>query len=312
MAVPSDVTNQGGMMINLLGISPGGSLSDRTTGVSRSGGAGFRAAQTYADRHSRRSALGYNGQYATIAIGAPILPHGVLHYEERSCEKVFGWMPFTKRCRSRRTDIELHGMVTRRAGCDTAIQWANETADGSRVAFPRMHSRASLVEAFPSGFMGVMLPDDAFDEESGAEPLFMRLHRQCTRRGIWADLQEVLDWSDGDLSAALATRTAQEELEAMICLFTAAAVWRGRYVAVGDAKTGFFFLPPWDLWQPWAKEALREHRASKRLPHELQVWIDGKRYRAGSPLPHDEHLRRPAPHAAPHSRRSGELVGHAP
>ena len=70
-----------------------------------------------------------------------------------------------------------------------------------------------------------------------------------------------------------------------VCLLTAAAVWAGKYVAIGEPHGGFVFLPPWQLWQPWAGIALHEARSSPRLARQVEVWIDGRAYRASDHVP---------------------------
>jgi hypothetical protein len=68
----------------------------------------------------------------------------------------------------------------------------------------------------------------------------------------------------------------------LLCAVTAVCTWQGMYVAVGEQAGGYFFLPPWPLWQDWAKDALN---ASRRDVQPLEVWIDGMRYGSGERLP---------------------------
>jgi len=65
----------------------------------------------------------------------------------------------------------------------------------------------------------------------------------------------------------------------------AACVWEGKYVAVGEDIGGFFFLPPWNLWQQWAKDALARNRHDRRLTRSVDVWINGKQYSPRHRLP---------------------------
>jgi hypothetical protein len=41
---------------------------------------------------------------------------------------------------------------------------------------------------------------------------------------------------------------------ALICLLTAALAARGTAAIIGDLTGGWFWLPPWSVWQPWAKQ----------------------------------------------------------
>lgn len=69
---------------------------------------------------------------------------------------------------------------------------------------------------------------------------------------------------------------------ALICLLTAAAVAVGRYTAVGDPDGGYFFLPPWDAWDSWARQEIDTQR---RRMDSVEIWIDGARFTALGPLP---------------------------
>lgn len=63
----------------LVGISPGASFSEPTTGICRTGPHGFHMGRTFADKLSRAEALRLDGPSPVIAIGAPVLPKGILH-----------------------------------------------------------------------------------------------------------------------------------------------------------------------------------------------------------------------------------------
>jgi hypothetical protein len=47
----------------------------------------------------------------------------------------------------------------------------------------------------------------------------------------------------------------------------------GRYVAVGEPKGGYLFMPPWSEWADWAK---REIIRQRELRPALEVWVDGE------------------------------------
>ena len=52
----------------------------------------------------------------------------------------------------------------------------------------------------------------------------------------------------------LFARTADhEERAALICAITALLTKQRNFTAVGDEAGGWFFLPPWEVWQPWAR-----------------------------------------------------------
>jgi hypothetical protein len=41
---------------------------------------------------------------------------------------------------------------------------------------------------------------------------------------------------------------------ALICLLTAALAAGGNAAIIGDLTGGWFWLPPWPVWQSWAKQ----------------------------------------------------------
>jgi hypothetical protein len=58
-------------------------------------------------------------------------------------------------------------------------------------------------------------------------------------------------WKDRELRAALIT------------LLTAALAALGTATIVGESTGGWFWLPPWSLWQDWTKKGLEG--AAKRM-----------------------------------------------
>jgi hypothetical protein len=41
-----------------------------------------------------------------------------------------------------------------------------------------------------------------------------------------------------------------------LCLLTAALAAKGTATMIGETEGGWFCLPPWSLWEPWAKQGL--------------------------------------------------------
>jgi len=85
-----------------------------------------------------------------------------------------------------------------------------------------------------------------------------------------------------NLFQAIEANRDHEERAALVCLLTAAAVAVGRYTAVGDEQGGYFFLPPWNLWEEWARQEINRLR---RRVGSVEVWINGERYSASDSLP---------------------------
>ena len=136
---------------DVAGIDVGLTLVERTSGVCRTGSSGDLVTHTYIDRLSRSTALGGNLRFSVLANrNAPALPEGQLHYDARSCGKVFVWGDFQKRCKCGESWVRGTGQALRRAGVDTAhafadIVWSNEPTS----PFPRVFDSRDIVEGVP-------------------------------------------------------------------------------------------------------------------------------------------------------------------
>jgi hypothetical protein len=70
----------------------------------------------------------------------------------------------------------------------------------------------------------------------------------------------------------LRTETDHELRAALICLLTAALAAQGKAAIIGESTGGWFWLPPWSLWQPWAKEGLEN--AAKKMALKVTSVLD--------------------------------------
>jgi len=224
--------------------------------------------------------------FSALAIDAPVLPPGTLHYEVRSCEKVFVWREFQKRCKPGESQVRGTGQALRRAGVETAHSFACAVSSEELARpFPKVFDGRNIVEAFPNAFLGVSLKSAAFVKCPARGAKFDWLYGQWLGEGVSDRLRPILAWEREDFWMSLATNVQHDERAALVCALTAICVVRGRYVAVGENDTGFFFLPPWELWQPWARRAVDTNRVDRRLDRQVEVWIDGARFGPEDPLP---------------------------
>ena len=46
----------------------------------------------------------------------------------------------------------------------------------------------------------------------------------------------------------------------LICLLTAALAANRAAAIIGEAEGGWFWLPPWSLWEPWARQGLESFK----------------------------------------------------
>lgn len=115
----------------------------------------------------------------------------------------------------------------------------------------RIHD-AAIAEAFPTGFLGVMLPDP----QPGLR------HRRSDR--YFVELAEtgalgrlIQHHLPGrSLRQPFLSVSNHDERAALICALTALGVASNDYLAVGDADDGWIILPPPALVAPWAAALL--------------------------------------------------------
>jgi predicted RNase H-like nuclease len=264
---------EGDQTATIVGIDVGLSFIDRTTGIclTTSNGDAFLVGHVYADRASRMDFLDRptrNGPLDVVAIDGPLLPGLRPVDRRRNCERAFVCAPFQRRCKPGESHVRGTGQALRRAAADAAHHVAELTSRGDAgIPFPRV-VEVNIVEAFPNAFLGVLLPEAAFDSiPTGRGQKFDGLFEAAKSRTILPRLLNDVGWPDDGLAQALVENTQHDERAALICALTAVCVWRGRYTAVGDAEGGWFLLPPWDLWQQWARSGIEKA--------DVAVWRDG-------------------------------------
>jgi hypothetical protein len=174
------------------------------------------------------------------------------------------------------------GHAFRDAGFETARQFSQIVSGTNLVTeFPRVWPEHNIVEAFPNAFLGVLLSADCFDDmprlRRGAK--FDWLYDQAIKcGGIDRALKLIGHPGRKELLHHIETNRNHDQRAALICLLTAAGVALGRYSAFGNATDGYFFLPPWDAWDSWAK---REIASQRNRVEGLDVWMDGERFAPG-------------------------------
>jgi hypothetical protein len=165
-------------------------------------------------------------------------------------------------------------LESRRAAADASIQFSSKLTHSSSAGPKGSVQRdGCVVEAFPNAFLAVLLPE----EEMLGMPLLRRgekfdwLYARVVSMGrlesVFAGRPELPE----ELRQFLREQIDHELRAALICLLTAAFAFFGTGAVVGDTSGGWFWLPPWSLWQEWAKIGLRRAAtamASKGFPVE--------------------------------------------
>ena len=218
------------------------------------------------------------------AIDGPLLRD--LICQKRACEYIFTLGLFSRRCKPGFSHVPGTGRRFREAAQETAKQLASLTRGHDPTSeFPHVWAGKNLVEAFPNAFLGVLIPGARFDARPGLRrgKKFDWLYEQCS---ITLAFRHVIDAIGSekvrDLLQAIEANRDHEERAALVCLLTAAAVAVGRYTAVGDEQGCYFFLPPWDSWEEWARQEINRQR---RRAGSVEVWINGERFSTSDSLP---------------------------
>ena len=242
-------------MIRVAGLDVGLALERRTSG-----------AATIIDRHIHLSRekggaracapIISAGPFQVIAVDGPIVPKGSDLRRPRAVERLFASGRFQRRCKPGFSHVPGTGLQLRAcAGAAADCLTDAATLDETSAPFPRVRP-GSIVEAFPNAFLGVCLEERCYGEMPGLRRgrKFDWLYDQWVRHDLVTRLP--LPGGLQGLPRLFASTSDHEERAALICALTALLTARGTFTAVGDEAAGWFLLPPWEVWQPWACDAV--------------------------------------------------------
>ncbi|GAA0571605.1 hypothetical protein [Caenispirillum bisanense] len=146
-----------------------------------------------------------------------------------------------------------------------------ETGRLAPAAFPTAIHPGALAEAFPTSFLGTMMPDGRVPEHGLRSDVYWS-HLTAAAPPPPHDLLTALlaDLLPGRACAGNLTAVRDhDERAALVCALTAAAIAADRYVAVGDGADGYIHLGPWT--QPWALEQLHANAAACGRPEAVVI-----------------------------------------
>ncbi len=244
----------------LLGIDVGYSRSRPTTGIAWSLGEDFGSARTHTDWERRQRHIPASTIFAVIAIDGPLTPPEAPDTLDRLCERLFIRGAFQARCKP---GLSHHGygLTLRKAAAQTAAQVRHLAAAApiGRSVIPG----TAIIEAFPNAFLGVLLADERFAVSRAAKrKKFDWLYDHAVETGVIEHLLDFIGWNNKRLLQEIATEGDHEKRAAWICLLTAACAVSGKSAVVGDDVGGWFWLPPSELWGPWAADALARNKVA--------------------------------------------------
>lgn len=244
----------------LLGIDVGYSLSRPTTGIAWCVDGNLGCARTHSDWDRRRQHIPASTTFSVVAIDGPLVPPDAPDDLDRSCERLFIRGAFHARCKP---GLSHHGqgLALRKAAAETAAQ-VRHLAPASMIG-KSVIPGAAIIEAFPNAFLGVLLEDERFAmSKAPKRKKFDWLYDHAVEGQVFDRLLRAIGWNNEALLQKVTTERDHERRAAWICLLTAATAVAGKSEVIGDEAGGWFWLPPAELWAPWARHALAQNRMS--------------------------------------------------
>lgn len=241
--------------MHLIGLDVGFSATSRTNALAEIENGELRLVKlTVSERDAKLARL---RDVDVIAIDAPLVPADCAIDRPRLVEQIFCRGPFQKKCKPGASHVPGTGQLLRKHGALSADAIARAARWSTPPPFPTIIDGAGVVEAFPNAFLGVAVPEETY----AARPKLPRggkfdwLYDEWIKAGLFpaSVLRSGLPL---ELVDTLHGERDHEKRAALVCLLTAAFAATGRAKAVGDAATGYFFLPEIDLWATWARHAL--------------------------------------------------------
>ena len=240
-----------------MGVDVGFSTTRSTTAIAFLDGQQFCVVPAATTWESRKAQIPRDFCPAVIALDGPLLPGGADERIRRLCETVFIQAPFHKRCKPGLSHWGL-GLELRRASAQACAQFSRLLVSSLLESLNAVYPGGPVVEAFPNAFLGVLTPE----VELLLAPKLKRgrrfdwLYDQMAMTGrLEPVLSQGLDMPD-EFWLRLRAETDHELRAALICLLTAALAAQGTAAIIGESKGGWFWLPPWSLWEPWARQGL--------------------------------------------------------
>ncbi|WP_127585495.1 hypothetical protein [Paenibacillus koleovorans] len=270
----------------LAGIDCGFSRLTESTGLLWLTPSAHRDGRCSFDFISRNAFYERGKLFDLLVVDGPLLPGMYPEYElsleRRLCERLFVKGEFRTRCKPGESHYG-HGLALRRSGGDALSQFAGRVRE--HLPIPKVAGAKNIVESFPNAVMGLLLEPTVFDALPGVSrqkfdelydyaiaPAVRLFERFKPYVGRWSEHPTF--WG----RIASATRRDHEERAALVCGLMAMCIHEGRYVAVGEPRGGYLFLPPFALWHPWAVRALQANirlLLAEEPEAAIEVWSDG-------------------------------------
>lgn len=257
------------MLPNVAGVDVGFSTTRKSTGVGW-----YRDGKICLNHDFRRPACDLilnRKPFDVIAIDGPVLPKTAPENVLRAVERLFGSGAFARRCKPGMSHWGF-GQNLRKAAAEAAAYLsAAVPINAALPAMPRVVDGA-IIEAFPNAFLGVCLAEQCYEQMDKLRrgQKFDWLYHQWIERKICDRVTALLP-DDATKLADCFTRTKHhDERAALVCVLTALFAAVGNYVAVGNDAAGWFFLPPIEVWAPWAEQELERLVATGKFAVDIR------------------------------------------
>ncbi len=257
--------------MHIVGVDVGYSKTRKSTGVACLNGDSLTLYKADMSWQDRRRNIPQDFSAEWIAIDGPLLPLDANASIKRCCESVFSRGSFQRRCKPGMSHFG-NGLLLRQAAAECCIQFSQLLAPkNGPEAKGRVRPKGPIIEAFPNAFLAVLLEEREFPSAPKLPrgKKFDWLYDQVAANGILRQrLSKVL----------ILPPTAWDQIEqekdhdkraALICLLTAALARTRHATPVGNASTGWFWLPLKDYWATWAARSL------EIVLHTADCKIDG-------------------------------------
>lgn len=255
-----------------MGVDIGFAKTGKTTGIACLDGDKLYLSRAGTPWESRKAQIPERFRPDIIALDGPLLPRGVHELVHRRCEFTFIQAPFSKRCKPGLSHYGF-GLDLRRAAAEACTQFGQILAESTlpaRGTFVSCH--APIVEAFPNAFLAVLLPEEDFQRApklKRGKRFDWLYERGVGTGGLKSVLSGELDLPE-EVWCELRAQSDHELRAALVCLLTAAFAAHGTASIIGDAEGGWFWLPPFWLWQGWARDGLSRAACKWRSEHVIE------------------------------------------
>ena len=206
---------------------------------------------------------------AGVGIDGPLARNLKIVDRYRSADALLSRGHFQRRGKPGQTNSptgrDLHAHATKLAMLVISL-WNEGYLDIQAAEHPDPIYEARILEVFPTAFLAVLLSDDDHtalrdqftQEKIPREKKSDAFWKKAVREGYLKHLVETLA-PQKSLETPLESTKNHDHRAAFICALAALCVAKNQYVAVGDPEDGHIMLPPFQLWQPWARDALHRN-----------------------------------------------------